>query len=94
MHGKSRQWFEAKLAEQDYACAMCGTTRPFGRFAGWNIDHDHDCCPGHTSCGECVRDILCYLCNTMLGMAGDDPRKLRAGADYIERHKTKKASAA
>lgn len=94
MHGKSRQWFEAKLAEQGNACAVCGTVAPAGRYGGWNVDHDHDCCPGGTSCGECVRDILCYKCNTFLGMAGDDPERMEAGAAYVRRHKTTNVRAA
>lgn len=48
------------------------------------IDHDHACCPGENSCGECVRGLLCHGCNLMLGNAKDRPSVLRRGADYLQ----------
>jgi hypothetical protein len=49
------------------------------------VDHDHECCPGKTSCGKCVRGLLCHHCNTALGYARNNPTILRALADYLER---------
>jgi hypothetical protein len=47
------------------------------------IDHDHGCCPGQVSCGRCFRGFLCLSCNSLLGMAGDDPDRLQIAARYL-----------
>ena len=67
--GITEEQFNRLLEAQDYACAMC--RQPFGD-AYPQIDHDHSCCPpdqtGHARlCGECIRGLLCFRCNTALG---------------------------
>lgn len=62
----------------DRGCAICGKTgRGTGKVA---LDHCH-------TTGK-VRDALCSNCNTGLGSFRDDPERLRAAADYLERHRT------
>jgi len=63
-------------AFQDARCAICHTADPGGH-GQWTIDHDHRCCPGIGSCGQCVRGLLCGQCNLMLGYANDQPERLR-----------------
>lgn len=74
---------EEKLArvETQGGCAACGTNEPGSK--GWATDHDHTCCPGTRSCGNCIRGILCQSCNLALGHAGDSPQKLQALIDYL-----------
>jgi hypothetical protein len=50
---------------------------------GVHIDHDHACCPGVVSCGECVRGLLCGPCNRTIGHAQESPRRLIKLATYL-----------
>lgn len=76
--------FSALLDAQGGVCGICATSTPGGR-GYWHIDHDHSCCAGQRSCGECVRGILCHACNTGLGSFKDNPDSLRAAVSYLER---------
>lgn len=80
----TRHDYYALLAAQGGGCAVCGSLDPFGK-GSFHVDHDHSCCPGERTCGECVRGLLCHFCNFMLGNAKDTPDVLRAGADYLEK---------
>lgn len=86
--GLTPEAFGALLASQGGRCAICGTDNPKrgNRVATWTVDHDHSCCPGKTSCGKCVRGLLCSPCNRGMGILGDDPVILEAAAAYLRRH--------
>jgi len=58
--------FEAKLAEQGGSCALCGIPSN-GDKMRWSVDHDHACCSGQRTCGQCNRGIVCQRCNLMIG---------------------------
>lgn len=47
------------------------------------IDHDHKCCPGSVSCGECLRGVLCRRCNVAIGYLKDSPEYSAAAAAYL-----------
>jgi hypothetical protein len=73
----------AMMAAQGGRCAVC-RVRQEDRRLSFAVDHDHRCCPGEKSCGECVRALICDGCNRGLGFLGDDPDRLRAAASYLE----------
>lgn len=75
--------YRALLEAQGGGCAICSAPEAGGR-GRFHVDHDHSCCPGNKSCGECVRGLLCHNCNTGIGSMGDDAAMLRKAADYLE----------
>ena len=67
---------EALFISQGSRC-VCGSLVAGGRW-GWHTDHDH-------ITGK-VRGVLCQSCNVLLGLAKDDPARLRLLANYVEKH--------
>jgi hypothetical protein len=76
-YGISLVRFEAMVAEQGGLCYICQLPPAKGR----RLVPDHD----HRT--RTVRRLLCRLCNVAIGMAGEDPDRLRRMADYLEQHK-------
>ena len=73
--------YYSKLEEQGFCCAICDEPEDFKALV---VDHDHDCCPQKTTtCGECVRALICSDCNLGLGRFFDRPELLQQAADYI-----------
>lgn len=70
------------LQEQNGLCAICGEADE----KSLAVDHDHSCCPKGTSCGDCVRELLCRRCNTTLGAVNDSPELLQKLIDYLHKH--------
>ena len=79
--------YQETLRKQNYAC-ICG--KPFNRDGGKSfaphVDHNHQCCPNDVSCGACVRGLLCFRCNTVLGMLENEPHLLPM---YLKRYLAK-----
>ncbi|MCF0086623.1 MULTISPECIES: endonuclease domain-containing protein [unclassified Streptomyces] len=64
-------------------CAICGSTETVtrsGRVRRPSIDHCHRT--------GVIRGVLCSGCNSGLGLFNDDPARLRAAAEYLERYAT------
>jgi len=85
-YGLTIAQFDAMLAAQDGRCAICGTEDPDGQ--GWHVDHDHRCCNTRkTSCGRCLRGLLCSRCNIAIGNLRDDEVIIQAALDYVVKHR-------
>lgn len=70
------------LALQGGRCAIC--QRPM-RQKRFSVDHDHACCNGPTSCGKCVRGLICSVDNKYLGYIRDNPETALRMAEYLVR---------
>lgn len=73
-------------------CNICGD---MGSVWTLNVDHDHACCSGNKSCGNCVRGILCTRCNTTLsyydrGKIRDNHPLIGKIEKYLKRYENRK----
>lgn len=88
-YGITAAKFREMLALQNNVCAICKREEVAHHQSGalryLSVDHDHKCCPSKTSCGSCVRALLCARCNSVLGQLNDDVELLRAMLVYLER---------
>lgn len=72
----SREQVEQMILEQEGCCAICGEeTEDF------HVDHNHQT-------GK-VRRLLCFKCNSLLGMARESIKILYAAIEYLERYDCK-----
>lgn len=83
-YGLSVETYLALWAAQGGACAICRETSDEPTGPQWHVDHDHRCCAGKTTCGACVRGILCSGCNTGIGGLKDDRENLLRAVAYLD----------
>jgi|SRR6185503_15991451 len=78
-YGLTPEQYKALWELQGGKCYTCQRNR------GSCVDHDHACCPGKTSCGKCVRGLLCNPCNKgVLGHLRDSVEALERTIEYIK----------
>jgi hypothetical protein len=78
-YGVTPAQYDQLFEDQDGACAICRrpeTTEMHGRPIRLAIDHNHNT--------DVIRGLLCFRCNTALGMFDDNPAILRAALAYLE----------
>jgi hypothetical protein len=74
-YGIDEEDYQARLVQQDYACAICRSRDPKTRYGVFSIDHDH-------STGA-IRGLLCTPCNRALGQFGDNAEGVRRVLTYL-----------
>lgn len=72
---------EKMLGQQGHGCAICASE--IGTLTA-QVDHDHSCCAGKVTCGNCVRGLLCVSCNTGIGLLKDSVENLSAAIRYLQ----------
>lgn len=76
-YGVTNEGFEQMWTNQNGLCAICSVGMGRGRKSA--VDHCHE--------SDKTRELLCIDCNLSIGRMGDSPERLRAAADYIEKHR-------
>jgi hypothetical protein len=83
LYGSADLW-EQLFRQQEGCCRYCREPLDLGTKRAIHIDHDHNCCRGVRSCGDCVRGLVCEKCNKGIGYFGDDPERMRRVAAELE----------
>lgn len=81
--GRTSPAYMHKISTERYAAMLAAGCEACGSMDALAVDHDHACCPGRLSCGQCVRGCLCKTCNTALGMLQDDLDRLSGLLRYL-----------
>jgi hypothetical protein len=87
-YGITPEEFERRLLEQDGRCEICNIEMK--QAAQRNKDgsiRSLGVCIDHCHATGIVRGLICSGCNKALGHFKDDPVRMRAAADYIEKYR-------
>jgi len=81
--GLTSEQVAARYASQGGRCQVCGDPMQL-----YFADHDHSLAAEHghapeRGCPRCFRALLCPRCNTVVGLAADDPTLLDRAAAYL-----------
>ena len=78
-YGITSGQYDEMMTKQDGKCAIC--QRHKNEFKNrLAVDHSH-------ITGE-VRALLCYKCNSLIGLANDSPERLLAAIQYLAKYET------
>lgn len=85
LYGLKPGQYQEMLEAQGGVCGICKRPAADKNGRRLHVDHDHRCCPGSKTCGNCTRGLLCYACNAGLGSFQDDPELLREAIKWLTR---------
>jgi hypothetical protein len=80
--GITKSDFLDLLHKQGGVCGLCGEDEQ--KNTRLSVDHDHSCCGRNRGCKQCIRGLLCDICNRLLGQVERKPRVAARFADYLE----------
>ena len=81
-HGMTADDWQEMWDAQDGCCYLCGHPMDPEKV---HIDHDHSCHPKGYSCVGCRRGLAHPVCNQLIGLAEDNPDRLRFMADNLDK---------
>ena len=82
-YGMSLQDYDSLLQSQEGVCGICKrNVRPRRGDIVYHMAVDHDHRTGK------VRGILCYWCNTRIGLVREDVGWMASATKYLERHRS------
>ena len=76
--------YNKMLIDQSGRCDICETQITHDRY--FDVDHNHNCCNGYKSCGKCVRGLICFNCNSILGHSKENINILEKTISYIKKY--------
>lgn len=77
-YGITHQDYLRMLEEQNECCAICEIhIDEYSQYRHFHVDHCH-------TTGE-VRGLLCFPCNTAIGLLGDDPVNTDRATKYLNK---------
>lgn len=79
-YGMTPDQFMQLVEGQGGDCYLCDRPLDLEGQRKVHIDHDHSCCRGAESCGQCVRGVVHAGCNHAIGTFGDSPERLERAA--------------
>ena len=77
-YGINYQDYLRMLDEQNDCCAICDIhIDNYSQYRHFHVDHCHTT--------GAVRGLLCFSCNTAIGLLGDDPEKTDRATKYLNK---------
>lgn len=83
-YGLNVDTYMAIYNSQNGVCLICKNPEHSNKRLA--VDHDHSCCSGASSCGKCIRGLLCSRCNKTLGMVQDNIEYLQNMIKYLQKY--------